>query len=192
MSILNLKRCDWCEKDDLYRAYHDKEWGRAIHDEQKHFEFLLLETMQAGLSWYTILSKRENYRKAFADFDVQKVSKFTSSDIDNLMTNSGIIRNRNKLEAAVINANKFIEIQQEFDSFDKYIWSFSNFEIIDNQPISLADIPVKSELSDIVTKDLKKRGFKFVGSITIYSHLQAIGIINDHLISCHVRNLLVD
>lgn len=180
-------RCAWCEKDDLYRAYHDNEWGRPVHDERTHFEFLLLETMQAGLSWYTILAKRENYRVAFAGFDVNQVAQYTAEDIDKLMQNTGIIRNRKKLEAAVNNAQKFIQIQQEFGSFDKYIWSFTNNQIIDNRPQTIYDNPTTSELSDKVTKDLKKRGFKFVGSVTIYSHLQAIGIINDHVADCWTR-----
>lgn len=183
-----LIRCGWCEKDDLYREYHDLEWGNPVHDDRVHFEFLLLETMQAGLSWYTILAKRENYRKAFSEFNVQEVAKYSEADIDKLMINNGIIRNRKKLEAAVVNAHKFIEIQHEFGSFDNYIWAFTDFKVIDNKPISLDETPNKNELSDRVTKDLKKRGFKFVGSITIYSHLQAIGVINDHILSCHTRN----
>ncbi|RTK95616.1 MAG: DNA-3-methyladenine glycosylase I [Neisseriaceae bacterium] len=184
---MNKIRCSWCEKDDLYRAYHDNEWGRPVHDERTHFEFLLLETMQAGLSWYTILAKRENYRVAFAGFDVNQVAQYTAEDIDKLMQNTGIIRNRRKLEAAVNNAQKFIQIQQEFGSFDKYIWAFTNNQIIDNRPQTIYDNPTTSELSDKVTKDLKKRGFKFVGSVTIYSHLQAIGVINDHVADCWTR-----
>ena len=182
-------RCAWCEKNDLYRNYHDNEGGVAVHDEQTHFEFLLLETMQAGLSWYTVLSKRENYRQAFANFDVNKVAKFTPEQIDELMLNQGLIRNRKKLEAAVTNAKLFIKVQHEIGSFDKYIWSFTNHKIIRNNPKSLSDIPTSSELSNRVTQDLKKRGFKFVGTVTIYSHLQAIGIINDHVSSCWKVNL---
>lgn len=182
------KRCNWCEKDDLYRRYHDEEWGRPLHDEGKHFEFLLLETMQAGLSWYTILVKRENYRRAFANFDPQKVALFTAADIDELMQNAGLVRNRRKLEAAVSNAQLFLAIQQEFGSFDSYIWGFSGQQIIDNRWENLSQVPATSELSDRVAKDLKKRGFKFVGSTTIYAHLQAIGIINDHLVDCWTRN----
>lgn len=186
--MLDKKRCNWCEKDDLYRRYHDEEWGRPLHDEGKHFEFLLLETMQAGLSWYTILVKRENYRRAFANFDPQKVALFTAADIDELMQNAGLVRNRRKLEAAVSNAQLFLAIQQEFGSFDSYIWGFSEQQIIDNRWESLSQVPATSELSDRVAKDLKKRGFKFVGSTTIYAHLQAIGIINDHLVDCWTRN----
>lgn len=182
------KRCSWCEKDDLYRRYHDEEWGRPLHDESKHFEFLLLETMQAGLSWYIILQRRENYRAAFANFDPVAVAKFTIEHVDKLMQNSGIIRNRRKLEAAVVNAQKFLAIQAEFGSFDKYIWGFSNYQVIDNRWIELSSVPVTTILSDTVAKDMKKRGFKFVGSTTIYAHLQAIGVINDHLIDCWTRN----
>ncbi|MDD3267284.1 MAG: DNA-3-methyladenine glycosylase I [Burkholderiales bacterium] len=185
----NKVRCGWCEKDDLYRRYHDEEWGRPLHDEAKHFEFLLLETMQAGLSWYTILVKRENYRQAFANFDPIKVAKYSEADIDILMQNAGIIRNRKKLEAAVTNANKFLEVQKEFGSFDRYIWRFSNNQVIDNHNESLSEVQASSELSGTVAKDLKNRGFKYVGSITIYAHLQAIGIINDHLINCWTRKV---
>lgn len=180
-------RCAWCEKDDLYRRYHDEEWGRPLHDEGKHFEFLLLETMQAGLSWYTVLVKRENYRQAFANFDPQLVAKFTASDVDKLMQNAGLIRNRRKLEAAITNAQQFLKIQQEFGSFDKYIWGFSEHQVIDNPWNDLSQAPATSELSDRVAKDLKKRGFKFVGSTTIYAHLQAIGVINDHMADCWTR-----
>lgn len=185
---MNKKRCSWCEKDDLYRRYHDEEWGRPLHDESKHFEFLLLETMQAGLSWYTVLQRRENYRAAFANFDPVAVAKFTVADVDQLMQNSGIIRNRRKLEAAVVNAQKFLAIQAEFGSFDKYIWGFSNHQVIDNRWNELSSVPVTTTLSDAVAKDMKKRGFKFVGSTTIYAHLQAIGVINDHLTDCWTRN----
>lgn len=183
----NKIRCNWCEKDDLYRRYHDEEWGRPLHDESKHFEFLLLETMQAGLSWYTILVKRENYRQAFANFDPVKVSQYSDTDIDILMNNAGLVRNRRKLEAAVVNAKKFLEIQVEFGSFDKYIWGFNNNQVVDNKLNDMANAVTTSELSDRVAKDMKKRGFKFVGSVTIYAHLQAIGIINDHLLDCWVR-----
>jgi DNA-3-methyladenine glycosylase I len=181
-------RCGWCNKSELYQRYHDEEWGRALHDETKHFEFLLLETMQAGLSWYTILQRRENYRVAFANFDPIQVAKFTPDDVNILMQNTGIIRNRLKIEAAVVNANKFLAIQQEFGSFDRYIWGFSNNQVVDNSWIELSQVPATSELSDMVAKDMKKRGFKFVGSVTIYAHLQAIGVINDHLLDCWTRN----
>lgn len=177
-------RCSWCNKSVLYQRYHDEEWGRALHDEHKHFEFLLLETMQAGLSWYTILQRREGYRNAFADFNVEAVAKFDQNKIEELMLDTSIIRNRLKIEAAVHNAKLFIQIQEEYGSFDNYIWGFTANQIIDNRWTSLSQVPATSELSDRVAKDLKARGFKFVGSTTIYAHLQAIGVINDHLIDC--------
>jgi len=177
-------RCSWCNKSELYQRYHDEEWGKPLHDEAKHFEFLLLETMQAGLSWYTILQRRENYRKAFANFIALEVAGFTEIDVERLMNDSGIIRNRAKINAAIINAGLFLQIQQEFGSFDKYIWGFTDNQVINNEWHSLSQVPATTELSDTVAKDLKKRGFKFVGSTTIYAHLQAIGIVNDHLVDC--------
>ncbi len=179
-------RCGWCNKSVLYQRYHDEEWGRVLHDEHKHFEFLLLETMQAGLSWYTILQRREGYRNAFANFNVEAVAKFDQSKIEELMLDASIIRNRLKIEAAVHNARLFIQIQQEYGAFDNYIWSFTSNQVVDNRWTSLSQVPATSELSDRVAKDLKARGFKFVGSTTIYAHLQAIGVINDHLIDCWV------
>jgi DNA-3-methyladenine glycosylase I len=179
-----MVRCSWCEKDALYIKYHDEEWGSPVHDEQKHFEFLLLETMQAGLSWLTILRKRENYRRAFAGFDATKVAAFTPEDVDRLMEDSGIIRNRKKIEAAVKNAKAFLTIGQEWGSFDRYIWSFTGNEVIKNAWTTLSEIPAKTALSDKISADMKKRGFSFVGSVTIYSHLQAIGIVNDHVVHC--------
>ena len=189
LELLNdgKNRCGWCNKSVLYQRYHDDEWGKALHDEHKHFEFLLLETMQAGLSWYTILQRREGYRNAFADFNVNEVAQFDRNKIEELMLDTGIIRNRLKIEAAVHNARLFIQIQQEYGSFDSYIWSFTNNQIVDNRWVSLSQVPATSELSDRVAKDLKARGFKFVGSTTIYAHLQAIGVINDHLLDCWVR-----
>jgi DNA-3-methyladenine glycosylase I len=179
-----MQRCSWCLGHDIYERYHDEEWGVPLHDEQKHFEFLLLETMQAGLSWLTILRRRENYRLAFSGFNPNKVAKYSPAKIEELIQDSGIIRNRLKIEAAVNNAKRFIEIQGEFGSFDKYIWGFTGGQVVKNAWKSLSEAPVTSELSDRVAKDLKKRGFKFVGSTTIYAHLQAIGVINDHLVSC--------
>ena len=189
LELLNdgKNRCGWCNKSVLYQSYHDEEWGRALHDEHKHFEFLLLETMQAGLSWYTILQRREGYRNAFANFNVVEVAKFDQSKIEELMLDTAIIRNRLKIEAAVHNAKLFIQIQQEHGSFDNYIWGFTDNQIIDNRWTSLDQVPATSELSDRVAKDLKARGFKFVGSTTIYAHLQAIGVINDHLVDCWVN-----
>ena len=186
LALLNdgKNRCGWCNKSELYQRYHDEEWGKPLHDEGKHFEFLLLETMQAGLSWYTILQRREGYRAAFADFDPQVVATYDAAKIEELMQNPAIIRNRLKIEAAVHNAKLFLQLQQEFGSFDNYIWGFSGHQIVNNQWTELAQVPATTALSDNVSKDMKKRGFKFVGSTTIYAHLQAIGVVNDHLIDC--------
>lgn len=182
------KKCEWCIGIDIYERYHDEEWGVPIHDDIKHFEFLLLETMQAGLSWLTILRRRENYRKAFVGFDPVKVADFKISNIEELMQDAGIIRNRKKIEAAVNNAERFLEIQKEFGSFDNYIWGFTKNKVVKNSWDELKQLPATSPLSDLVAKDLKKRGFKFVGSTTIYAQLQAIGIINDHLFECFRYN----
>ncbi|HLX54256.1 MAG TPA: DNA-3-methyladenine glycosylase I [Aquella sp.] len=179
-----MQRCPWCLGHDIYERYHDEEWGVPEHDELKHFEFLLLETMQAGLSWLTILRRRENYRLAFSGFDPNLVARFTKAKVEKLMQDSGIIRNRLKIEAAVNNAKRFLEIQDEFGSFDKYIWGFTGGQIIKNSWKTIREVPATTDLSDKVAKDLKKRGFKFVGSTTIYAHLQAIGVVNDHLIDC--------
>ncbi|MCQ9639257.1 DNA-3-methyladenine glycosylase I [Chryseobacterium sp. WG14] len=180
-------RCGWCEKDDLYRAYHDKEWGRPVYDDKTIFEFLILESFQAGLSWYTILSKRENFRKAFDHFDYQKMAVYSEHKIEELMNDSGIIRNRLKILAAVTNAQKFMEVQKEFGSFSQYIWNFVGGKSIDHQPETLADVPATTEISDNISKDLKKRGFKFMGSTVVYAHMQATGMVNDHIKSCFVR-----
>ncbi len=180
-------RCGWCEKDDLYRKYHDEEWGKPVYDDETIFEFLILESFQAGLSWYTILSKRENFRKAFDHFDYHKIADYSEKKIEELMNNSGIIRNRLKILATITNAQKFIEVQKEFGSFSKYIWGFIGGIPIDNTPKTLADIPATTEVSDIISKDLKKRGFKFVGSTVIYAHMQATGMVNDHIETCFLR-----
>lgn len=187
---LSLKRCGWCGTDPLYMEYHDKEWGKEVTDDTKMFEFLVLESSQAGLSWITILRKRENYRKAFADFDVHKVAAFTEEDVNRLMLDSGIVRNRRKIEATITNAKLYIEVQKEFGSFCNYLKSF----LPDNKPVinhwkTLSEIPVSTPLSDAISKDMKKRGFKFFGTTICYAHLQAIGYVNDHLIDCHCRNL---
>lgn len=183
MSIAEA-RCSWCSEDPLMVAYHDAEWGTPLHDEQKHFEFLLLETMQAGLSWSTILKKRENFREAFSGFDPVLVAQYTQSDLERLLENPGIIRNRRKLAAAVNNAKAFLAVQEEFGSFDAYIWHFTGGKVIDHAISSLQEMPVTTELSDLLSKDMKKRGFSFVGSTTLYAHLQAIGVVNDHEIAC--------
>jgi DNA-3-methyladenine glycosylase I len=180
----NLTRCPWCLSDPLLLAYHDKEWGQPLHDEQQHFEFLTLEAMQAGLSWLIVLKKRENFREALDNFAVPKIASYDESDIEKILAFPGIIRNRRKIEATVHNARLFMNIQEEFGSFDHYIWGFVDFKPVVHACQTLNEIPVTSELSDRVSKDLKKRGFKFLGSTTIYAHLQAIGVINDHLVSC--------
>jgi DNA-3-methyladenine glycosylase I len=177
-------RCGWCMSFDQYIQYHDEEWGVPVHDDQTHFEFLILEGAQAGLSWSTVLKKRENYREAFANFDPEKVARFTEARMEKLLLNPGIIRNRLKVNAAVNNAKRFLEVQKEFGSFDKYIWGFVNHKPIVNSPKSLGEIRPTSKESDALSKDLLKRGFKFVGSTIIYAHMQACGLVNDHLVDC--------
>lgn len=177
-------RCEWANKTEIYSKYHDEEWGKPLHDDQKLFEFLILEGMQAGLSWITILKKREAFRKAFENFDVRKVSRFDQSKIDELMNNPEIIRNKLKIEASINNANRFLAIVEEFGSFDTYMWKFVDFKPVVNNWTQLSDIPARTELSDRISADLKRRGFKFVGSTIIYSHMQATGMVNDHLVSC--------
>ncbi|WP_291274695.1 DNA-3-methyladenine glycosylase I [Flavobacterium sp.] len=183
-------RCAWCEKDDLYRNYHDYEWGKPVYDDATLFEFLLLETFQAGLSWYTVLAKRENFKKAFQNFDVKKVAQMTDLQIQILCEDAGIIRNKLKIKATVSNAQAFIKVQEEFGSFSNYIWGFVEGKPIDNQPKTLRDVPAKTDLSDQISKDLKKRGFKFVGSTVIYAHMQATGMVNDHVADCWTRTIL--
>src|SRR5688572_85465 len=184
MSMSEKNRCAWCLKFDQYIEYHDKEWGVPVHDDRIHFEFLILEGAQAGLSWSTILKKREGYRKAFADFDPVKVARFSEAKLEKILLDPGIIRNRLKVFAAVNNAKRFLEVQKEFGSFDKYIWSFVKGKPIVNKWKSLGDIPPVTAESDALSKDLIKRGFKFVGSTVIYAHMQACGLINDHLVDC--------
>jgi len=180
-----MKRCPWSNSKDIYIEYHDKEWGVPVFDDRTHFEFLVLESAQAGLSWLTILKRRENYKKAYLNFDVKKVSRFSNKKIEKLILDPGIIRNRRKIESSVNNAKCFIKIQKEFDSFTNYIWKFTDYKPLINKWKKIEDIPSKTELSDRISKDLKKRGFSFIGSTIIYSHLQATGIVNDHLISCY-------
>jgi len=178
------KRCPWSDSSELYRNYHDKEWGVPVHDEKKHFEFILLESSQAGLSWITILKKRDNYRTAFDDFDYEKIALYDEPKVLQLMGNTGLIRNERKIRASITNAQAFMRIQKEFGSFDKYIWGFVNFRPIINHFETLSEIPVKTELSDKISSDMKKRGFTFFGSVICYAHMQAIGIVNDHLTCC--------
>lgn len=185
--MTEVTRCPWCGTDPLYVRYHDEEWGKPVHDDVRHFECLTLESAQAGLSWITILRKREHYRDAYANFDVVTVASFDESDVERLMTNPGLVRNRRKIEASINNAKRFIEIQQEFGTFDAYIWSFVDNTVIRNEWESTDDIPATTELSQQVSKDLKRRGFKFLGPTTVYAHLQATGLINDHLTSCFAK-----
>lgn len=178
-------RCGWCENHfDEYMQYHDEEWGVPNHDDQIHFEFLILEAAQAGLSWSTVLKKRNGYRKAFDNFEYKKVSKYTEDKIQQLLQNPEIIRNQLKIRSSVNNAQRFMEVQEEFGSFDKYIWSFVGGAPIQNSWKSLNEVPATSKESDTLSKDLKKRGFKFVGSTVIYAHMQACGLINDHVVDC--------
>ncbi|HEX6981749.1 MAG TPA: DNA-3-methyladenine glycosylase I [Balneolaceae bacterium] len=180
-----LQRCTWCENTfDQYVRYHDEEWGVPVYDDQKQFEFLTLESAQAGLSWSTILKRREGYRDAFAGFDVEKVARFDEQKIQELLQNSAIIRNELKIRSAVNNAQRFIKIQEEFGTFADYIWSFVDGKPIQNEWTENDEVPATTELSDRLSKELKKRGFKFIGSTIIYAHLQATGLINDHLTSC--------
>lgn len=187
-----MERCPWPGKDELYIKYHDEEWGVPVHDDQKHFEFLVLEGAQAGLSWLTILKRRENYRKAFDYFDPAKVAQFDETRVSALLANPGIIRNRKKIESAINNAQRFLEVQREFGSFDAYIWSFVDRKPIVNYWKTLSEIPTRTDLSDRISKDLKQRGFSFVGSTIIYAHMQAIGLVNDHLVSCFRHSQLID
>ena len=178
------KRCGWCLSSDLYKKYHDEEWGVPVYDDQKLFEFLILETFQAGLSWITILKKRENFRLAFDDFDYLKVAQYPEDKIQELMQDAGIIRNQLKIRAAVSNAVAFMKVQDEFGSFSKYIWKFTGGKPINNNRQSLKEVPATSPLSDEISKDLKKRGFKFVGSTVVYAHMQATGMVDDHVEDC--------
>jgi len=177
-------RCGWCGKSKLYEDYHDKEWGIPVYDDKVLFEFLLLEGFQAGLSWITILNKREGFRQAFDDFDYKKIALYNPKKIEELISDSRIVKNKLKINASITNALAFMRIQKEFGSFSEYFWNFINRKIIDNQPIQLQDVPARTELSDKISTDLKKRGFKFVGSTIIYAFMQAVGMVNDHLVEC--------
>jgi DNA-3-methyladenine glycosylase I len=181
----NKKRCSWCGTDTLYMKYHDEEWGKVVHDDETLFEFLVLESAQAGLSWITILRRRDNYRKAFANFDVQKVAAMQPPDAERLMQDAGIIRNRLKITTTISNAQNFIKVQQEFGSFYKYLYNFMpNGKPMMNQPGS---IPVRTEISDAISKDMKKRGFKFFGTTICYAYMQATGMVNDHVVGCDFK-----
>jgi DNA-3-methyladenine glycosylase I len=180
----NKQTCSWPKGDPLLLKYHDTEWGVPMHDDKKLFEFLILEGFQAGLSWLTILRKRKNFRKAFDKFDFNKVATYSQRKINFLLRDSGIIRNKLKIESAITNARAFIEVRKEFGSFNTYIWKFTGNKPIHNRFESLKEIPARTELSDVISKDLKKRGFKFVGSTIVYAHMQATGMVNDHTTSC--------
>ncbi len=177
-------RCGWCVGDPLYEAYHDREWGVPLKDDEGIFEFLILETFQAGLSWITVLRKRENFRKAFDNFDYKKIANYSEEKIESLMQDSGIIRNKLKIRATISNSRAFMEVQKEFDSFSNYIWSFVDGQPIQNSYENLGQVPATTSISDALSKDLKKRGFKFVGSTVIYAHMQATGMVNDHVTDC--------
>jgi DNA-3-methyladenine glycosylase I len=177
-------RCEWANKSELERSYHDYEWGAPVHEDRILFEFLTLEGAQAGLSWLTILKKREGYRKAFDNFDVQKISRYSEDDISRLIVNSGIIRNRRKIIAAISNAQTFLQVQDQFGGFDRYIWQFVNGRTIQHTWENLSDIPSSSSESDDMSRDLQKRGFKFVGTTICYAYMQAIGMVNDHVTGC--------
>jgi len=179
------QRCPWPSDDKLMIKYHDKEWGVPLHNDKKLFEFLILEGFQAGLSWRTILHKRENFRKAFDNFDYNKVAKYNNRKINSLLKDAGIIRNRLKIAGSITNAKEFIKVRKEFGTFDKYIWSFVNGKPIQNNIKSLKELPAKTKLSDQISEDLRKRGFKFVGSTIVYAHMQATGMVNDHIVGCY-------
>lgn len=180
----NIIRCAWPSEDKLMIKYHDKEWGVPLHNDKKLFEFLLLEGFQAGLSWRTILHKRENFRKAFDNFDFNKIAKYDKRKINSLLKDAGIIRNKLKINSAVSNAKAFISVRKEFGTFNKYIWGFVNGKPIKNKFKSLKELPARTELSDLISENLKKRGFNFVGSTIVYAHMQATGMVNDHLVHC--------
>jgi DNA-3-methyladenine glycosylase I len=182
---MDRKRCAWAGGDALYQRYHDTEWGVPLHDDRRLFEFLILEGAQAGLSWITILRKRDNYRAAFDDFDASRIAVYDSNKIESLLQNPGIVRNRLKVQSAVINAQKFLDVQEEFGSFDRFIWQFVDGGPIQNKRRSMADIPSSTPESDAMSKELKRRGFKFVGSTICYAHMQATGMVNDHTTDCY-------
>lgn len=184
---MEKSRCNWVTTDQLYIKYHDEEWGKPVYDDETIFEFLVLESFQAGLSWLTILRKRENFRDAFDGFSYKKIANYSGTKIEELMQNAGIVRNRLKILATINNAQRFMEVQQEFGSFSKYIWSFVDGEPMINAFKTIQEVPVTTEISDALAKDLKKRGFKFLGSTVMYAHMQATGMVNDHIVSCFCR-----
>ena len=184
---MNKIRCAWCEKDDLYRNYHDEEWGKPVYDDNILFEFLVLESFQAGVSWYTILKKRENFREAFDGFNYKIIANYSDDKIEELMDDAGIVRNKLKILATINNAQIFIEVEKEFGSFSKYLWNFVHGKPTVNYPKTVKDVPATTEISDALSKDLKKRGFKFMGSTTCYAFMQATGMVNDHVEDCYCK-----
>ncbi len=180
----DIKRCDWTMGDELMIKYHDEEWGVQLHDDQKLFEYIVLDAFQAGLSWKTILHKRENFRSALDNFDPKKIAKYSEKKIEKLMNDAGIIRNKLKIQATITNAKAFLEIQKQFGTFDKYIWQFTKYKTIKHNRKTIQDLPATSKESDEMSKDLKKRGFKFVGSTICYAFMQAAGMVNDHTVTC--------
>ncbi len=182
--MANLTRCAWCSADPLYRAYHDTEWGVPLHDERALFELLTLEGAQAGLSWFTILKKRENYRRAFDHFDAERIARYNEADVARLMADAGIVRNRLKIESTISNARAVLALREAGGGLDGYFWNFVGGQPIVNAPTSLAQVPTSTPLSDAISKDLKKRGFRFVGSTIVYAHMQAMGLVNDHTTDC--------
>lgn len=182
--MADLTRCAWCSADPLYRAYHDTEWGVPLHDERALFELLTLEGAQAGLSWFTILKKRENYRRAFDHFDAERIARYTEADVARLMADAGIVRNRLKIESTISNARAALNLRESGGGLDAYFWNFVDGRPIVNSPASLAQVPASTPLSDAISRDLKKRGFRFVGSTIVYAHMQAMGLVNDHTTDC--------
>ena len=184
---MEMIRCGWCEKDDLYRTYHDEEWGKPVYDDETFFEFLVLESFQAGLSWYTILKKRENFAEAFDNFNYKKIANYSEAKIEELMNDVGIVRNKLKIVATNNNAQRFQEVQKEFSSFSNYIWNFVEGKPMVNHPKNLGEVPATTVVSDALSKDLKKRGFKFLGSTVMYAFMQATGMVNDHINDCSFK-----
>ena len=179
------RRCPWCLGSDLYRRYHDEEWGVPVHDDRRLFEFLILEGAQAGLSWSTILNKRKNYRRVFSRFDPRKVARFGARDVTRLLADPGIVRNRLKIESTIDNARAFLEVRREFGTFDAYLWGFVDGRPMQTRRRSMKDVPGRTAVSDAISRDLKRRGFRFVGSTIVYAFMQAIGVVNDHLVTCY-------
>ena len=184
MIMEQVQRCEWGQSSPVYIEYHDKEWGVPSHDDQKHFEFLVLESAQAGLSWLTILKRREGYRRLYADFDAEKVARYNAARIQQMLLDTGIIRNRLKIESSINNAKRFLEIQESHGSFTNYIWGFNNGKQVVNRFTRMSEIPATSSLSVTISKDMRKRGFRFLGPTTLYAHMQATGLVNDHVVDC--------